>query len=435
MSRKLLAAGILAFFMAAMTILFSANPTHAYTTTNTVWRNRLVILWQPTAPGGVGCGSMTQPVRYTVTNPALTIWIAPNVQTMQAFDAANLWKAATGGIINYTAQGVEVPITWGPNGGGLQDSPGLANLVPIRGIELNVALTTRSDLWTVIPPALPFLTEQFDMYTTLVHEFGHDIGLHHRRNLGTVMTAQDVGRGLFAGSGWLANGSWGLPRMAPPPWNAFPGSATWHNPRSALTADDVLGAITLYTVPTPQVVSIAPARNAATGRWIYRYQVSNGSNVGSDHHIHEFKVQPVLAGAVITITPLGWGGAIVGDTIQWTAGEGASLPAGAGPMILEFEHPNPPMMGGAETEWDWPHWDRTGPGSLPYGDLETYDVVGTTTLAFDPDNAWILSENQYVPRYATMRCSPVFPSICVGVANALGAFALTYFIGRRLLAR
>jgi hypothetical protein len=216
------------------------------------------------------------------------------------------------------------------------------------------------------------------------------------------MTAQNTARGV--GIVCPASGCWGPAAATPPPAGVPAGSVAWFNPRAALAADDILGAITLYTVPIPIVVAIVPVFNGATGRWVYHYTVHNGADARSDHYISAFRV-PTPAGSVITVIPVGWAGAIVGGMVTWTTplvpgAAGNLIPPGGGPRDFEFENPNPPVMGAPETEWKWPHCDFAGPGSPINGDYEGDVPPENVTLAFDPNNAWIASENKYVPGLA-----------------------------------
>jgi hypothetical protein len=368
-----------------------ASGAEAYTVVDGwVWHGRAKIQWNPTLPGGVGCGDMRQPVRYTITNPGAQPAIVADAQNTQAFNAANAWDGGTGGIINYYFSPGEVDITWAA---GVQEPGAAADFgANPDTIRLNIAHTIRSDLWTVIPPGGP---NQYDMYTTLVHEFGHDLGLDHREQTATIMTPQDLARG---------NNWWAAAPPPPAPLGVPAGSTCYFDPRAVLTADDILGAKTLYTVPTPNVVAVPPIRNP-NGNWVYHYRVSNGAPAGTDHYISAFTV-PLPAGSgpatVITVTPVGWAGAIVGNTVVWTAGAVAAYIApGGGPLDFEFQNPNPPAMGAPATKWSWPHL-ATEEGQAPNGDFSGDTPVENTTLAFDPNNAWIVSEDVYVPGSASV---------------------------------
>ncbi len=216
----------------------------------------------------------------------------------QATAAFNTWDALGSAtvrinLVSGTAAAANVPLSWvDPDDlvpGATTNA--LINFDP-RAIELDNTRTLRTDGWTLdFAGTRPDLVDEYDVYTTTVHEAGHSIGLGHPSTRVEVMTPQDTARQSATG-GWRAIEQT-TPFAGQPTdldGGALPDDArAYSDPRADLTADDELGARTLYSPPRldPQS-NFAPDPQGPGG--VFGYSFFNESALGTDYHL------PLLSG-------------------------------------------------------------------------------------------------------------------------------------------
>lgn len=117
-----------------------------------------------------------------------------------------------------------------------------------RVISFNAAAVVRGDHWNVLGANAP--TGEFDAYTVGVHAVGHALGLFHPGNTNSVMTQHALAISSGAWSGQTTPFVGEPSAMAGTVATTLPaGSVTYSHPRAALSADDVNGALTLYSEP------------------------------------------------------------------------------------------------------------------------------------------------------------------------------------------
>lgn len=366
---------------------------HAYAVgTSGVWHNRPAVLgnlelreWNPAA-GRVG--DMGDGLFFEVRNPPAA------AQANAAAAAANAFApwGATGGRINLRAAGPgrlpQFIVRWDNI-----DAPGITSTglvgaiphqVPLSGIILNSGRTLRTDGWNLDTAGTrPAVIAEYDVFTVTLHEIGHGIGLDHPGNATSVMTSQDVARG--------AGGSWrGLERRAPfagQPMTlggaALPnGALAYLNPRAALAADDVLGAVTLYSGPSAETPSEAEALGG--GKFRYTYRPRNLADRRSDYRFRVLEV-PVPREVKVEniVVPAGWTGERTETAVRFTfSGTGGLAPGET--VTFRFDADAPPADRPPTVRWAVPGVQNAARGAG--GDLEDLidDSEPLPLLNFNP---------------------------------------------------
>ena len=186
--------------------------------------------------------------------------------TLSAFAAFSAWNAY-GTIPTVRIKlvlgnaGSKIPVRWAA----LAGTPGQAlngaiNFNP-EPIELHNTRVLRTDGWNLdFTGTVPDLIDEYDVYTTTVHEIGHTIGLDHPRSNTQVMTPQNTARKRVGGS-------WDVIEQRTP-FNGEPtdlsGAAlplrarAYLGPRNLerFGLGDVAGAITLYSAPIASIAGV-----------------------------------------------------------------------------------------------------------------------------------------------------------------------------------
>ncbi len=194
-------------------------------------------------------------------------------------------------LVSGVAGAANVPLTWDPPAG-LGGAPGLTTNAAVnfnpRNIMLDNTRTLRTDRWSLdFAGTRPDLIDEYDVYTTAVHEIGHSLGLGHPGTANVVMTPQDTARQNAAGS-WRAIEQ--TTPFAGQPLNLSGaalanGTLAYQDPRAALAADDISGVRTLYSAPILSL--IARILELRPHRFKYFYTLINRSDSDADYFTHE----------------------------------------------------------------------------------------------------------------------------------------------------
>lgn len=201
------------------------------------------------------------------------------------------------------AANVKVPMTW--ENLAADDRPGVTlnaavNFNP-RAIQLHNATNLRTDGWNLdYTGTVPAEIEEIDVYTTMVHEVGHSLGLGHPAANGSIMTPQDASRmneqGLFSSIRQITPFA-GQPTKHLNGGGALPnGAFAYNNPRGGMVDDDATGAITLYSAP---MLDISGSNLVTTEGVECRYTITNNSAVVGD-----FKADYLVRSATIPVDPI-----------------------------------------------------------------------------------------------------------------------------------
>jgi hypothetical protein len=311
--------------------------------------------------------------------------------------AFGMWSAlgASGARIKLTAKGnqlTQVEVKWSnttaePGVALTRNVPAIPNPIPLSSIFLNGTRTLRTDGWNIdLAGNRPAVINEYDIATVTVHEVGHALGLAHPGNATAVMTSQDVARG--------DGGSWRAIEQTAPFANqpttlagaALPkGALAYLNPRAALSADDILGAVTLYTGPSAHVPGGAEALGG--GQFRYSYTPKNTANALSDYRVRLVEI-PVPKEVKVTniVAPDGWTGERTETAVRFTFNGAGGLKPGES-VPLKFDADAPPKDGRFTVRWSTPDIENGGRGRG--GDLID-DEDSPPVLDFNPQDFAVL---------------------------------------------
>lgn len=306
--------------------------------------------------------------------------------------------------INFAAQaaaaGAKLPVTWGVTafpGEATGAAPGY-NPDPI---VLNQARTLRTDGWSIDRAGTrPALIDEYDVYTTMVHEVGHPLGLGHPGSMQQVMTDQTTARGNAA-SNWRFV-------EKPTPFVGQPlllgggaqpaGALDYKDPRAKLSFGDALGAITLYSAPVALITSaFNPRAGRADGGGDYTYRVDNvsahgtldGEALRAGYDTRTVTI-PVDASIVVSdlVASAGWSLTRTADAVVATSQSSGLLPGED--LEFSFFAPAPPTDALPSVGWS-----IEGLGACA---AASDDDRGCASPGFDPANFGVL-DGTYTYRF------------------------------------
>ena len=333
--------------VAAIVLVVAFGPHRdlfGYTTTGYVWQAEpgpggpQRVVWHPvTSPGKV---NFVSPITYSL-GPGAPAGAEAEVQA--AFDRWN--QIAGPASIRYrkVTSGGDVMVNFGTNPAGV---PGQITLNLSGGaFTIDTGLVVRLDRFLLdIPPLNSVASDpldEYDLYTVTIHEVGHDLGLEHRRNGCSSLTAQNHARGIPCPE-WVPD-----PTV---PLEGFPiDTLVYNNPRRILLADDIRGLRTLYSQPNGEMELLKSSFDKFTKLFSYEYRANNKSISGSDYFLNRVEIPLSGVAAVNIETPTGF--VLSPDTdenrIVWEADTGNTgiAPGGSSILGFNFQHNLAPQFG------------------------------------------------------------------------------------------
>lgn len=372
--------------------------------------NNQKIKWNP-ATGNIG-NMGNAGVTYNIAAAPAAAQAGAAAAAGNAFQTWNLYGALPTVRIKFTSQaaaaGALIPLSWGN-----EASPGAATgAAPGYSpdpIILNQARTLRTDGWSLdLAGTRPGLIDEYDVYTTVIHEVGHPLGLGHPGSISQVMTPQNTARG--AGGKWRAVEQV-TPFVGQPLTLAggaqANGALDYKNPRASFGFGDALGAITLYSAPIAKITSLFTAAGAGGGG-DYSYTVDNlsafgnidGMDVRAGYQTHAISI-PVAASISVydLIAPAGWSIQRESDAVlvSYIGGEGL-LPGES--LSFSFSSDMAPTQSAPNMRWRIEGLggcaaatDDDRGCATPDFDTSDFGVLdGTYTYAFDQNaDGWVMT--------------------------------------------
>lgn len=427
------AAGIAVIVLAG---LGGLDPAWGYTVTGYVWQFQQGdtapqrVEWDPVLnPGKV---NFLTPITYSV---GLGGPVGASLEVRSAFDRWNQIAGTANIRYRFVPGGGHITVQFVANPAGV---PGEISIGASTSLfNLDSVLVLRTDRFNVdIPPVNTVLTDpidQYDTYTVAIHEVGHDLGLGHRRNSCTTLTAQNFARGVPC------------PTWVPDPTAALEGlpvgTLVYNNPRRILTPDDIRGLRTLYSEPQGDLELVKSTFDKFSKRFHYEYRAINRSVAGSDYFLTrlEIPLPGILAESVETPAGFDLSPETGPDRIVWeaTAGNPGISPGGNFIAGFNFNHPLAPQFGTLTTGFSLPNLALVGAGSG--GDFDDpgnpsvvdlfHSGIPAVTIGFDP-NAVIASTEGFIPQFFTADV-PTLSEWGMIILSGLLLISLIYAMTRR----
>ena len=279
-------------FLLALVIALPVSVPEAPAQQDGVWALSGGGVWIPKEGGGFtrvkwdpekgDLGNMDSGVIFKIGDVPGNAQNGADTAAAKGYTAWNIFgDPVVGARVKFVAGNANVnsPLSWAEIGDPGSTGNALINANP-RPVQLNRTRTLRTDGWSLdYGGTRPALIDEYDVFTTTVHEAGHALGLGHPKNSrGTqVMDPQDSAR-------QIDGGSWRKIEKTTP-FDGQPkkldgtalanGARAYQNPRNDFKTGDAIGAISLYSAPIARVG--ANFQQGAGNGGTYSYTLVNDS--------------------------------------------------------------------------------------------------------------------------------------------------------------